>query len=241
MSSDSTTIAIFGDADLGLWGLLVDGTAPSLALGPLRCEPGQTRLESATVDHDDGQIWTVTAGDRTLRIERAEPTTTSGGELPLEPVRVTGTIALGGTEQEIDLGGALTEARLEGGIESLRVVGSWFPAGRQVALRCARPRDSKGHDRDQIGVIATGERLPIAFDARLSTTYDGAGTPLEAGIEMWIGADEEGEQYPRRVTGVATGAGVQSEDQRLSVAAYALDCLSHGEMGAGVYVLVRPA
>ncbi len=75
MSTDGTTIAIFGDAEIGIWGLLVGGAEPRLAVGPLDAGPDEVSLESAQVDRDDDQIWTVTAGERSLRLERALATT----------------------------------------------------------------------------------------------------------------------------------------------------------------------
>jgi hypothetical protein len=240
MSTDGTTIAIFGDAELSLWGLLLGGAEPQLAVGFLNADSADLRLESAHVDRDDDQVWTVTAGERSLRLERALATTRSAdGGATLEPMRVTGTIKLGDAEHDLDIGGVVTQARLDGSTDSLRVIGSWFPAGHQVALQAARPRASKGHDRDQVDVIALGEREPVAFDPRLSTTYSGDGAPIDTGIEMWIGADEDGDQYPRRVSGVATGAAVQGDAGGLKVTAFALECLSRGELGAGVYVLVQ--
>jgi hypothetical protein len=185
MSTDGTTIAIFGDAELGVWGLLLEGSEPRLAVGGLHAGPDGVSFENARVDRDDDQIWTVTAGARSLRLERALATTrTAEGETTLEPVRVTGTIDLGDGERDLDIGGVVTQARLDSSADSLRVIGSWFPAGHQVALQSARPRASKGHDRDQVDVIALGEREAVAFDPRLSTTYSGSGTPLETGIEI---------------------------------------------------------
>ncbi len=154
-------------------------------------------------------------------------------------MRVTGTINVGAGEHDLDIGGVVTRAQFNGSTGSLRVIGSWFPAGHQIALQSTRPLSSKGHDRDQIDVIALGEREAVAFDPRLSTTYSG-GAPIETGIELWIGADEDADQYPRRVSGVATGAGVSSAAEDITVTAYALECLSRGELGAGVYLLVRP-
>ncbi len=60
------------------------------------------------------------------------------------------------------------------------------------------------------------------LDPRLSTTYDEHGEPLRVGVELWLGDDEDGEQWPRRVAGAATGSRV--DNGKLS--AYALQCVS---------------
>jgi hypothetical protein len=242
MPTANTPIAIFGDADLGIWGLLVDDGQPRLALAGLDAHPGEIDLQAATVDRDDDQIWTVAAGSNSLRLEKGLATTMSpGDERHLEPLRITGTAWFSGAAHEIDIPGVLCEGALDADSDSLRLFGNWFPAGHQVVLRAARPRGAKGQDRDVIDVIALGESEAVVFDPRLSTTYDSSTAPRQAGIELWIGADEEGDQYPRRVNGVATGSSVSGSTDGVRLDAHALRCVSRGETGAGVYVLLRAA
>jgi hypothetical protein len=50
-----------------------------------------------------------------------------------------------------------------------------------------------------------------------------------------------GDQYPRRVSGVATGAALSDYPAGLQVKAFLMNCLSRGEVGLGVYVLVQAA
>jgi hypothetical protein len=135
----------------------------------------------------------------------------------------------------------LSESGLDSGADSLRLFGSWFPAGHQIVLRAERPRGAKGQDHDVIDVIALGEDEALVFDPRLSTTYNASSTPRQAGLELWIGADEEGDQYPRRVSGVATGSSISDSADGAKLSATALQCLSRGETGVGVYVLLRTA
>jgi hypothetical protein len=235
-------IAIFGDLDLGIWGLLIGDRQPRLAIAALDADPAEIRLEPATVDRDDGQVWSVDSAGHSLRLEQAQATTrTPGGDHGLRPLRVTGTATLGGEPVEIDVAGVLSEAELDPGADSLRLFGSWFPAGHQVVLRAERPRGAKGQDRDAIDVVALGESDALVFDPRLSTTYDAGFAPRHAGLELWIGADEEGDQYPRRVSGVATGSSVTDHTGGVQLSASALQCLSRGETGAGVYLLLRAA
>jgi hypothetical protein len=237
-------IAIFGDVDLGIWGLLIDAEQPRLAIAALDADPAEIRLEPANVDRDDDEVWSVTSPDHSLRLERGQATTlTPGGDRRLQPLRVTGTAALGGEQVEIDVAGVLTDSGLGSGAgaDSLRLFGSWFPAGHQIVLRAERPRGAKGQDHDVIDVVALGENEALVFDPRLSTTYDASSTPRQAGLELWIGADEEGDQYPRRVSGVATGSSISDSNDGATLNAAALQCLSRGETGVGVYVLIRAA
>jgi hypothetical protein len=233
-------IAIFGDVDLGIWGLLINDERPRLALATLDAEPAEVRLAGAAVDRDDDEIWSVTAGGHSLRFERGRATTlTPGANLDLEPLRVTGTALLAGEPLEIDVAGVLSGSGLGSGAESLRLFGSWFPAGHQIVLRAARPRGAKGQDRDLVDVIALGENEALVFDPRLSTTYDADSTPRQAGLELWIGADEDDDQYPRRVSGVATGSCVSDSTAGTKLSATAFQCISRGETGVGVYVLLK--
>jgi hypothetical protein len=219
----SQPIAIFGDVELRIWGLLINDGQPRLALATLDAESAEVGFEGATVDRDDDAIWSVTAGGHSLRFEKGQATTvTPGDTLDLEPLRVTGTALLAGKPVKIDAPGVLSGSGLVPGADSLRLFGSWFPAGHQIALRAARPHGAKGQDRDLVDVIALGENEAFVFDPRLSTTYDASAAPRQASLELWIGADEDDDQYPRRVSGIATG----------------LHCLSRGETGLGVYVLL---
>ncbi len=90
-----------------------------------------------------------------------------------------------------------------------------------------------------MAVIARGEDQEIAVDPRLSTTYDGRGTPRRVGVELWLGADDDENQHSRRVAGLATGSFVSATFDGRSLSAYALQCASRGEPGAGVYLLLK--
>ena len=242
MPATSQPLAIFGDLYLGIWGLLIAGEEPRLALAGLSTAPAGIALEPATLDREDDGAWALSAGAGVLTLEKAQASTATPGDgLPLEPLRVTGTATVAGEQREIDIAGVLIDPPADPKTESLRLVGSWFPAGHQVSLLSARAKGAKGQDKDRLDVVALGEDGAVVFDPRLSTTYGADGDPRRAGIEIWIGADPDGEQYPRRVAGVATGSSVSEQADGLRVSAHALRCLSRGEAGVGVYVLVAPA
>ncbi len=149
---------------------------------------------------------------------------------------MSGSATIAGAEREFDVGGMRSAALPLDGRDSLRLFAAWFPAGHEIAAaRATRPKGAKGHDRDSVGVVARGEEHQLVIDPRLSTTYDHSGEPRRVGLELWLGDDEEGEVWPRRVAGAATGSRLESP----GLGAYAFECVSRGEPGAGVYVLAH--
>jgi hypothetical protein len=229
-------LALFGDLDGDLWGIIVGGEQPRAAVG--RLGDADLELRPAELDAAEDDIWTLLGGGCDLRIERADATTSAGAEdegLRLEPCRVSGSVEVGGNRREIDIGGVRSDGLGAAGRDSLRLFGAWFPAGHEIAMIAARPAGAKGHDHDTIGVIARGEEHPLVLDPRLSTTYDGAGVPRRIGLELWLGDDPEGDLWPRRVAGASTGSRVSG----MGLSAHAFDCVSRGEPGAGVYALLR--
>jgi hypothetical protein len=227
---------VFGDRDGDLWGVVVGGEQPRAAVA--RLTDAGVELRAAGLDLSDDEVWELTGTGCELRVERAEATTTSEArDASLEPCRVSGSATLDGNRREFDIGGVRSSALVTDGRDSLRLFAAWFPAGHEIALVSARPRGSKGHDRDNLDVIARGEEHPVVIDPRLSTTYDDAGAPRRVGLELWLGDDPESDDvWPRRVAGTATGSSVAAD----GLSAYAFECVSRGEPGAGIYVLLRP-
>ena len=78
-------------------------------------------------------------------------------------------------------------------------------------------------------------------DPRLSTTLDARGLPVRLGLELWLHEhDEETEQYPRRATAEAIWPEALAEDAGSRFIARALRCLSQGEEGSGVLLVMQP-
>jgi hypothetical protein len=239
-------LLVFADQELGLWGLATGGEHGHLWLttgGPTDEEtPAVARTSLAT----EAETWRVTGPGHSLEVTPLGPVAASAdGADGLELCRVTGTLALDETPHTVELEGTRCAALPGGKLDSIRLLSAWFPGGAAVALLAARPKNASGQDRDRIVVVALGEQEDVrVFDPRLSTTYDRRGYPRRSGIEMWLGADEEADQYPRRVAGqltdtapietTADDAGVQMHLQ-----AHALHCLSRGNVGPGVYVLLK--
>jgi len=228
-------LAVFGDLDGDLWGIVVGGERPQAAVA--RLGDAGVELQSAGLHLSDDEVWELTSAGCELRVERAGATTTSDQSgSSLEPCRVSGSVTLDGNRREFDIGGVRSRALEAGGRDSLRLFAAWFPAGHEIALVAARPKGAKGHDRDSLDVVARGEEHPLVIDPRLSTTYDDGGAPRRVGLELWLGDDADGDLWPRRVAGASTGSSVAGE----GLSAYAFDCVSRGEPGAGIYLLLRP-
>lgn len=232
MTPTAAPLAIFGDLDGDLWGVVVGGPRPRAATG--RLTDAGLELREAELDAGDDDVWTVLGSGCDLRVERADaPTASQGSERELDLCRVSGSVELDGRRREFDVGGVCSTALQVDKCDSLRIFAAWFPAGHGIGMVAARPSGVKGHDRDSIVVVAGGEEHPLVLDPRLSTTYDAAGAPRRVGLELWLGDDPEGELYPRRVAGASTGSRVVDD----GLSAYAFECVSRGEPGAGIYLL----
>jgi hypothetical protein len=228
-------VAIFADLAGDLWGLVIGGPQPQIAVA--RLTGADVDLHPAELDLEGEGAWTVTAAGCALRIERAaSDSATDDAAGALEPCRVSGSATIDGAELEFDVGGVRAPALGGDGWDSLRLFGAWFAGGHELALLSSRPKGAKGHDHDSVAVVARGEEQPLVVDPRLSTTYELAGLPLRVGLELWLGEDADGELTPRRVAGLATGSRVALD----GFSAYAFECVSRGEPGAGIYLLLRP-
>jgi hypothetical protein len=239
-STPGPQIAIFGDLEADLWGIVVGGPQPKAAIAgltdaDLSLQPGELGTEGETT-------WTLIGSGYTLRIERVdEATATPEAQRTLESCRVSGAVRIGDAEREFDVRGVYSTQLVADDVESLRFVGTWFPAGHEIALLSSRPRGAAGHDHDTVDVVASGEEHPLVIDPRLSTTYDEHGDLRRFGVELWLGDDRDGEQWPRRVAGTATGSRLSGATEGASIAAHAMRCVSREVSGAGVYVLARRA
>jgi len=251
-----TPLVVFSDQELGLWGVAVgggDGQPGELWLAstgegntpPARAE---TNLEM------DGELWRVTGPGHELTVApRAAAAQNPDAGDELELCTVTGTVAIGESgpaaideaAHQVELNGSRCAALPSGKLGSVRLLSAWFPGEAAVTLLAARPHNASGQDKDRITVAALGESEGVKlFDPRLSTTYDGRGYPRRAGIEMWVGADEEGDLLPRRVAGALLDAtpieaATATDGPLENLRAHPLHCVSRGEAGTGVYLLLR--
>jgi len=119
-----------------------------------------------------------------------------------------------------------------------RSIGAWFDDATGIALATVRPAKADHHaDEAHWGAALDPERTRTVDEVRLSTTTDEAGRHIRAGIELWIGSDDE---YPYRGTGeVLSGSTLELGALRLDVAFFGWHI--EGRTGVGRYDILRRA
>jgi hypothetical protein len=119
-----------------------------------------------------------------------------------------------------------------------RSLGAWLDEGPSVLYSAVRPAGAQSHAEEaRWGALIDAEGAVAMADPRLSTTYDGDGHQRRAGLELWVGEDDD---YPRRGAGqVLCGSSVELGSLRLDLAffGWTLD----GREGVGRYDVLRRA
>ncbi len=246
-SADSWLLAAFADPARELWGLISCGLERQVAVG---------RLQSPAAGTTDGLPTPEWSPAPELALSSAGASgpvsATADAADALRLQRITGTHDPDREPMALDAPAAVFAGPKLAKLDSVRILAAWFPDDRSIALSAVRPRG--GHaDKDVVSVLVTGAGVvpadPVApgepeplqvFDPRLSTTYDGRGDPLRAGLELWLGPDEDSDQRPLRMSCETTGNPVSAELGKLHLDAYPQRCHSRGEDGVGVYALLRP-
>ncbi len=129
-----------------------------------------------------------------------------------------------------------------GSIRLARTLSAWLAEDRGVTLAAVRTSAALAHagEATSAWLVAPGEdgpRAALVDEARLSTTYDGAGRHRRAGLELWPEPESE---FPRRVAGeVVCAASIPLG--RLTLDTAFLVWRMEGAEGAGRYDIVRPA
>lgn len=155
--------------------------------------------------------------------------------------RVRGTVSVGGRRWTVDcLGqrghqwGAPDWTR----IELSRTLGIWLEDERGVALASVRPRGAAGQEDEVVSAFLLDDEAISIDDPRISTTLDGSGRQLRAGLELWV--DEEGEHGPLRAAGDAVcGTTFDLGELRLDCSFF--EWRMGGMRGVGRYDLLRRA
>lgn len=244
-TAPSPPLLVFADQELGLWGLATGGADGRLRLAA-GGEGAPPAAAGTSFELDGGVVWRVSGPGHELEVTPLQPVAANrDASAELELCRVAGTVALGETSHQVELSGVRCAALPSGKLDSIRLLTAWFPTGAAVALLAARPQRASGQDKDRISVAVLGEDQDVnVFDPLLSTTYDRRGYPRRSGIEMWLGADAESDQYPRRfaaelteTTPIETAASENGSAMRLH--AHAVRCISRGATGPGVYLLMQ--
>jgi hypothetical protein len=243
----------FGDVGAGSWGVAwtpAQDTAISLA-GAVDSVAGLVTGELNGAG--EGEAWRLDGNGTSLLFTPTGPpghADASDGALSSlnQLCTVSGTVMLEGNEREIaSMGWRMTlEGKLElDRIDSFRQTSAWFEPHQGFSLVALRPRKSRGQDADLVAaVVLEPEETPPVADPRLSTTYNAAGFPARAGLELWFeedngDQDQANRHYLRRAAGEAVGAGLDWVVAGFQLYAALLRWHSRGVDGTGIYLLGR--
>jgi hypothetical protein len=155
--------------------------------------------------------------------------------------RVRGTVRAGGRERPVR--GLGQRGHSWGNpdwdkIALTRAVAAWFDDGSGLALGLVRPVKASTHaDEAAWGAAVGADGAREIDEVRLSTTSDDEGRTLHAGLELWLGKDDD---YPHRGTGeVLAGSTLELSALRLDVAFVRWHV--EGRTGVGRYDVIRRA
>jgi hypothetical protein len=190
---------------------------------------------------DASRQWEVTAADIELNlVASADCASSDDADGLVELCTVRGESRLSGEARQLECGGARLAA--DARCESVRFVAGWFESGAAVALVAQRPRDVDGHGKDRVAAVLAGEADGTrVFDPRLSTTYGSDGAPCRAGIELWLGEDEDADLRFTRLSLDARPAAGELSRPHLRIECHALHGNDASSAGHGVYLLARAA
>jgi hypothetical protein len=126
-------------------------------------------------------------------------------------------------------------------LELARTVSAWWDEAHALTLSALRPAGAAAHDEEALSafLLDDGEEPQVVAvtEPRLSTTYDAEGRQRRAGVELWVGEDDE---LPRRAAGrVACGTSLELGRLRLDCAFF--HWRMEGRDGVGRYDVVRRA
>ena len=153
--------------------------------------------------------------------------------------RVTGNVTHGGRTHVVRCLGQ--RGRQWGGpdpgrVELARTVSAWFAEDRAMTLAAVRPAKSKGHIDEALAGFVFEDGEPLAIDdPRLSTTYDGERRLRRAGLELWMGEEDD---HARRMAGeVLCATLLELGEQQLESAFFSWRM--EGRSGVGRYEVLR--
>jgi len=241
----SARIGIVGGAHANALGFLFSGgelAAPYVAGGEEGAGADWERVAAGGIETEvlaPLESWRVASAEFDLRFEAI----TVPGELRSE---LSG---LEGYEQLCRVEGTVGDRRIaclgqrghEWGtpawdrLDLARNLCAWVAEDVAVVAGGARATGARAHDEEELVAVLFDPEPAAVGEPRLSTVYDGDGRQRRAGMELWVGEEDE---YPRRLAGeVVCGTSLDLGEQRLDVAFFRWRM--EGREGAGRYDVMR--
>jgi hypothetical protein len=122
-----------------------------------------------------------------------------------------------------------------------RTVSAWFDDGRGVTLASVRPDDASAHAHEAISAwLLDREAIVTIGEPLLSTTLDGDGRQMRAGLELWEDGDDDERPFPHRAAGEAV-CGTTLDLGRLQLDCAFFHWRMEGHQGVGRYDVLRRA
>jgi hypothetical protein len=177
-----------------------------------------------------------------VELDPAEPVARVGGMAGYEQLcRVQGSVRAGGGEHAVHCLGQRSHAWGVPDWERLdvtRTIAAWLDDGTGVTVAAVRPARARGHgEESRWGALLDPAGSLHVGDPRVSTTYDRDGRQRRAGLELWLGDQDE---YPRRAAGnVVCGSTLELGALRLDAAVFRWHM--EGRAGVGRYDILRRA
>lgn len=127
-------------------------------------------------------------------------------------------------------------------IELARTLSAWLDDHRAVTVSAVRPAGAGSHAEEALTAVLLDDAgevrsARVVDEPRLSTTYDAEGRQRRAGVELWVGEEDD---MPRRMAGeVVCGSSLDLGRLRLDCAFF--HWRMEGRDGVGRYDVLRRA
>jgi hypothetical protein len=154
--------------------------------------------------------------------------------------RVRGEARLDGVRHELACLGQRGHqwGRIADGVALGRTLSAWFAEDLATSVAALRPASVSHHDGEAVDAWLLDDDTGTPHHVNeplLSTTYDGDGRQLRAGLELWVGEEDE---FPRRAAGRSLGgASLPLGDGRFDVTFMAWTMEGHS--GVGPYAVMH--
>jgi hypothetical protein len=198
---------------------------------------GEKTLIAGTADAevsivDDGAVAKASSDAAAVSVE-VSPGVEVG---PLRAGQATVEIEINGRKRSLSCPGAFGAPAASGDAGVVRSLLALRDDGSALALRAARPGNGSEHGAERVEAwLAGGDSLEprTVEEALLSTEYLPDGNQARAGLELWLGAED---QMPLRGAGTRScGADVELDGWLLRAAFF--DWTIEGIGGAGSYLI----